>query len=72
MKYTKLVNKGFMGSPDSVHICIKRNDESFISFPAEIGNPNYDQFLIQVDLTDEEVHALPVDEWINFSEGSVE
>ena len=35
-----------------------------LSFPAVVGNPNYDAFLLQVDLTDEEVHALPVNEWI--------
>ena len=40
------------------------DDINFVQFPAVIGNPNYDQFLIQVDLTDEEVHALPLDEWI--------
>jgi hypothetical protein len=34
-----------------------------ISFPAVIGNPNYDQFLLQVELSDEEVKALPTDEW---------
>jgi hypothetical protein len=39
------------------------DDESFTQFPAEIGNPNYDQFLLQVELSDEEVKALPTDEW---------
>jgi len=40
------------------------DDENFVQFPAEVGNPNYDEFLVQVDLTDEEVKALPTDEWI--------
>ena len=46
------------------NITTTSDDIAFTSFPAVVGNPNYDQFLIQVDLTDEEVHALPVDEWI--------
>lgn len=40
-----------------------KDDINFVGFPAVVGNPNYDQFLVEVDLTDEEVHELPVDEW---------
>ena len=41
------------------------DEERLTSFPAVVGNTNYDAFLIQVDLTDEEVHALPINEWID-------
>lgn len=46
------------------NITTTSDDINFTSFPAVVGNPNYDQFIVQVDLTDEEVKALPVDEWI--------
>lgn len=49
---------------DSLNVITTVDDENFVSFPAIVGNPNYDAFLIQVDLTDEEVHALPLNEWI--------
>ena len=41
-------------------------ENSGLSFPAEVGNPNYDAFLVSAKLTDEEVHALEPDVWYNF------
>lgn len=64
MKYKLSIIPGPFGEYEN--ISTTSNDENFVSFPAIVGNPNYDAFLIQVDLTDEEVHALPVDEWIDF------
>lgn len=46
-----------------VNITTTSDDENFVSFPAQLDNPNYDAFLVQVGLTDEEVKTLPVDEW---------
>lgn len=48
---------------DESNISTTSDEVNFVTFPAIVGNPNYDAFLVQVDLTDEEVHALPVDEW---------
>ena len=62
MKY--MISKFESFGTESVNVTTTSDDVAFTSFPAVVGNPNYDQFLIQVDLTDEEVHALPVDEWI--------
>lgn len=62
MKY--LLNKYTSFEEDFYSVVTTINDIDFISFPADIGNHNYDAFLVQVSLTDEEVHALPVDEWI--------
>lgn len=42
------------------------DDVAFISFPAEVDNPNYDPFLVDAKLTDEEVHALEPDTWYEF------
>lgn len=46
------------------------DNESAINFPAEIGNPNYDQFLIDADLTDKKVQALTPDKWYDFPKES--
>ena len=39
---------------------------AFTSFPAEVGNPNYDAFLVQAQLTDKQVHALTPEVWYDF------
>lgn len=62
MKYMLIKSK--IMEQEFYNISTTVDDENFTSFPAEIGNPNYDAFLIQVDLTDKEVKALPTDEWI--------
>lgn len=49
----------------SVSITIK-NDSGAVSFPVEISNPNYDQFLTETGLTDTEVHELEPDVWYDF------
>jgi len=56
---------------DSIHsrvVLITTDDSYCVSFAAAIGNPNYDAFLIQADLTDEEVHELTPDIWFDFPE----
>jgi hypothetical protein len=45
------------------------DDVVFTNFPAEIGNPNYDQFLVEAKLTDKQVKALKPDVWYDFPEG---
>jgi hypothetical protein len=41
-----------------------------INFPAVIGNPNYDQFLVDTKLTDKKVKALTPDKWYDFPKES--
>jgi hypothetical protein len=53
----------------SQNITTTIDDELFTNFPAEIGNPNYDQFLINTGLTDKQVHALTPNKWYDFPEG---
>ena len=45
------------------------DENSFVNFPAEVGNPNYDQFLVDAKLTDKQVKALKPDVWYDFPEG---
>lgn len=44
-------------------ITINNGVEHFISFPAKVGNPNYDSFLESQSLTDAEVQAMEPDVW---------
>lgn len=46
------------------NVLVSEREDFSTQFPAVVGNPNYDQFLEQAGLTDEEVHALTPDEWI--------
>jgi hypothetical protein len=66
MKYLIIKYESF--DEDFWSIITTSDDEVFTSFPAEIGNPNYDAFLIQAQLTDEEVHKLTPDTWYDFPE----
>jgi hypothetical protein len=45
------------------------DNDSFVGFPAEVGNPNYDQFLVDAKLTDKQIKALKPDVWYDFPEG---
>ena len=45
------------------HVVIDRGNGEFTSFPAEVGNPNYDSFLESQGLTDAEVQAMEPDTW---------
>ena len=64
--YMKTENEQY----DIVSVSITVKDESgAVGFPAEVGNPNYDQFLEQAKLTDKQVHALTPDVWYDFPEG---
>lgn len=67
MKYMMNVIESF-GSKN-YNITITPDSEVFTSFPAVIGNPNYDAFLEQAQLTDKQVHALKPDVWYDFPEG---
>jgi hypothetical protein len=67
MKYIMTVFKSF-GS-ENYNITTTSDDVVFTSFPAEIGNPNYDAFLTQAELTDKQVHALKPDVWYDFPNG---
>lgn len=67
MKYMMTVIE-FMGS-ENYNITTTVDEVSFTSFPAEIGNPNYDTFLEQAQLTDKQVHALKPDVWYDFPNG---
>ena len=44
-------------------VSIETAPEAFTSFPAEVGNPNYDNFLESQGLTDAEVQAMEPDVW---------
>jgi hypothetical protein len=68
MKYSTVMYTSF--DKDVWSIITTSDNEVFTSFPAEIGNPNYDQFLATVSLTDEEVKKLKPDVWYDFPEGA--
>lgn len=63
MKYKKSI---IDFSTEPAEIITISMDDNLISFPAELGNPNYDAFLTSAKLTDEEVHALEPDVWYDF------
>lgn len=63
MKY--MLNKIDSSVGEFVSIVID-SGEGFTSFPAEVGNPNYDAFLEQAKLTDKQVQALTPDTWYDF------
>ena len=57
---------------DSIHgrvVLITTDDSYCVSFSAKIGNPNYDQFLVDAKLTDKQVKELKPDVWYDFPEG---
>lgn len=53
-----------------VGVKIFLGDDTFTMFAAEIGNPSYDAFLIQTNLTDKKVKALTPDKWYDFPKES--
>ena len=53
----------------SKNIVITYEDDSQEGFPALVGNPNYDKFLVDAKLTDKQVKALKPDVWYDFPEG---
>jgi hypothetical protein len=67
MKYMMTVND--FTEYKNYNITTTIDDETFTSFPAVIGNPNYDSFLIRAELTDKQVHALTPDVWYDFPNG---
>jgi hypothetical protein len=62
MKYMLFLEQVFELTFYSITI---KDGEVFTSFPAEIGNPNYDAFLKRAKLTDKKVKALTPQEWID-------
>ena len=44
-------------------VSVRDSEDCFTSFPAEVGNPNYDSFLESQDLTDAQVQAMEPDVW---------
>ena len=52
--------------PDFPFTSVTIDSGNFTNFPAVVGNPNYDAFLVSAKLTDEEVHALEPDVWYDF------
>jgi hypothetical protein len=61
MKYKTVISD--VMNVEKTHIVIDFLDNTFQSFPAEVGNPNYDKFLEANELTDKQVHALKTDVW---------
>jgi uncharacterized HAD superfamily protein len=67
MKYMITKFKSF--NIDIYGVTTTSDDINFLGFPVEVGNPNYDAFLTQAELTDEQVHELKPDVWYDFPEG---
>ena len=61
MRY--MVKKYTLYGRDFASVLIDRGNEEFTSFPAEVGNPNYDSLLESQSLTDAEVQAMEPDVW---------
>ena len=68
MKYIINVFESF--DVKSFNVTTTLDEIVFTSFPAEIGNPNYDQFLVDAKLTDKKVKALTPDKWYDFPKES--
>jgi hypothetical protein len=66
MKYEILKHEMF--GKITTHVMAQQSNEVCLSFPAEVGNPNYDAFLEQAQLTDKQVHSLKPDVWYDFPE----
>lgn len=66
MKYKITIFTSFQ--TQFTNITTTSDEINYISFPANIGNSNYDQFLEQTGLTDAEVHELEPDVWYDFPE----
>lgn len=62
MKY-KVIKLQFMNEY-FYHIIVDKENNEYISFPAEIGNPNYDEFLINSNLIHDNITILTRDTWI--------
>lgn len=61
MAYVVTVSTAFQQQSRS--ITVDRGNEEFTSFPAKVGNPDYDSFLESQSLTDAEVQAMEPDVW---------
>ena len=64
MKY--LIANGTQPLENSKAVVTTSDDVSFTSFPAEVGNPNYDAFLIEAQLTNAKVKKLDTGVWYDF------
>ena len=63
MRYMVIKFESLSGEITSVTVTY---DDSATNFPAVIGNPNYDAFLVRAELTDTQVKALKPDTWYDF------
>lgn len=61
MRYEVLVAESMSGPVR--HVMVETSPDQFVSFPAEVGNPNYDSFLESQSFTDAEVKAMEPDVW---------
>lgn len=64
MKY-KLIKFVYLND-EIYNVITSPDEEATTSFPAELDNPNYVQFLEQAKLTDAQVKALKPDTWYDF------
>lgn len=64
MKYK--ITKSEIRNTIDTSIVVTSDDENFMGFSVEVGNPNYDAFLVQAKLTDKQVKALTPDTWYDF------
>lgn len=64
-KYILTTYKPVQGK-EVFNITTTSDDKNFVSFPAVVGNPNYDAFLVKAELTDTQVKALKPDTWYDF------
>ena len=51
------------GPAQSRSVLVEADSGDLTSFPAEVGNPNYDSFIESQSLTDAEVQAMEPDVW---------
>lgn len=62
----KYLIEKYEGPIPYVGVKISLGNDAFTMFAAEVGNPSYDQFLVDTNLTDKKVQALTPDKWYDF------
>jgi hypothetical protein len=67
MKYMLTVFEMYDGT--YLNITTTEDGVVFHNVSVEPGNPNYENFLTQAELTDKQVHALKPDVWYDFPNG---
>lgn len=69
IKYQTIKQESVTGYDPVLIVLTTPDNEVFTSFPAEVSNPAYNQFLEQAKLTDKQVKELKPDVWYDFPEG---